>query len=70
MGKTEIFKRMVNRLYFEQDPRDPMAVCHVYYNFPDGPLDTNELAKQSIENFIRYYIGFNTSQPEIIINKN
>ncbi|ETR73923.1 MAG: hypothetical protein OMM_00585 [Candidatus Magnetoglobus multicellularis str. Araruama] len=69
MGKTEIFKRVVNRLFFEQDPRDPMAVVPVYYSFPDGPLDTNEFAKQYVENFIRYYIGFYTSQPEIIIKK-
>ncbi len=23
MGKTEIFRRVVNRLFFEQDPKDP-----------------------------------------------
>jgi len=55
--------------FFEQNPRNPMAVCPVYYSFPDGPLDTNEFAKQYIENFIRYYIGFFTSQPKIIINE-
>ncbi|MDM8521767.1 hypothetical protein QUF80_00185 [Desulfococcaceae bacterium HSG8] len=26
MGKTEIFKRVVNRLFFEQDHRDPAAL--------------------------------------------
>jgi len=26
MGKTEIFKRVINRLFFEQDPNDPHAV--------------------------------------------
>jgi hypothetical protein len=31
MGKTEIFKRVVNRLFFEQNPRDPDAVVPVYY---------------------------------------
>ena len=30
MGKTEIFKRVVNRLFFEQDHRDPDAVVPVY----------------------------------------
>ena len=54
MGKTEIFKRVVNRLFFEQDPKDPKAVVPVYYSFPDGPLDTNTFAKQYLENFIRY----------------
>ncbi|RKZ46775.1 MAG: hypothetical protein DRR08_33015 [Candidatus Parabeggiatoa sp. nov. 2] len=35
MGKTEIFKRVVNRLFFEQEHRDPEAVVPVYYSFPD-----------------------------------
>ncbi len=35
MGKTEIFKRVVNRLFFEQDHEDPTAVVPVYYSFPD-----------------------------------
>ncbi|ETR73922.1 MAG: hypothetical protein OMM_00584 [Candidatus Magnetoglobus multicellularis str. Araruama] len=69
MGKTEIFKRVVNRLFFEQDPKDPKAVVPVYYSFPDGPLDTNTFAKQYLENFIRYYIGFYTSQPNLIADK-
>jgi hypothetical protein len=39
MGKTEIFKRVVNRLFFERDQRDPDAVVPVYYSFKDKPLD-------------------------------
>jgi hypothetical protein len=35
MGKTEIFKRVVNRLFFEQDHEDPQAVVPVFYSFPD-----------------------------------
>jgi len=35
MGKTEIFKRVVNRLFFEQDYHDPNAVVPVYYKFPE-----------------------------------
>lgn len=31
MGKNEIFKRVVNRLFFEQDPKKPGAVVPVYY---------------------------------------
>ena len=31
MGKTEIFKRVVNRLFFEQNNQDPDAVVPVYY---------------------------------------
>ena len=30
MGKTEIFRRVVNQLFFEQDPHDPNAVVPVY----------------------------------------
>ena len=39
MGKTEIFKRVVNRLFFEQDHLDPKAVIPVDYSFKDEPLD-------------------------------
>ncbi len=39
MGKTEIFKRVVNRLFFKQDHQDPNAVVPVYYSFKDEPLD-------------------------------
>ena len=30
MGKTEIFKRVVNRLFFEQDYTNPNAVVPIY----------------------------------------
>ena len=66
MGKTEIFKRVVNRLFFEQDPKDPNAVVPVYYCFQDGPLERTEFAKIYLENFMRYYVGFYTAQPELI----
>jgi len=66
MGKTEIFKRVVNRLFFEQDPKDPNAIVPVYYCFQDGPLDRTEFAKVYLENFMRYYVGFYTAQPELI----
>ncbi len=69
MGKTEIFKRVVNRLFFEQDPRDPQAVVPVYYAFPDIPKDEDKFAKEYLENFMRWYVGFYTSQPELIINE-
>ncbi len=66
MGKTEIFKRIVNRLFFEQDPGDPKAVVPVYFSFPEGCLEPETFAKLYIENFMRYYVGFYTRQPEII----
>ncbi len=39
MGKTEIFKRVVNRLFFEQDHLDPKAVVPVY----SSPLDIRSI---------------------------
>jgi len=58
MGKTEIFKRVVNRLFFEQDHRDPDAVVPVYYSFKDKPLDRWEFAAEYVENFLRWYAAF------------
>lgn len=51
MGKTEIFKRVVNRLFFEQDPHDPHAVVPVYYSFPDMFQDETWFAKEYIRKF-------------------
>ena len=36
MGKTEIFKRAVNRLFYEQDHRDPQALVPVSYSIIKG----------------------------------
>ncbi|MCP4104716.1 MAG: hypothetical protein GY749_04135 [Desulfobacteraceae bacterium] len=66
MGKTEIFKRVVNRLFFEQDPKSPEAVIPVYYSFRDAYADESSFAQHYLENFMRYYVGFYTSQPDII----
>ncbi|MCP4695098.1 MAG: hypothetical protein GY859_44130 [Desulfobacterales bacterium] len=66
MGKTEIFKRVVNRLFFEQDPNDPKAVVPVYYSFPDTSMNERRFAKNYLENFMRYYVGFYTSRPELV----
>ena len=41
MGKTEIFKRVVNRLFFEQDPKSPDAVVPVYFSFPEQQMDAD-----------------------------
>ncbi len=69
MGKTEIFKRLVNRLFFEQNPRDPKAVVPVYYSFEDSVHDETRFAIGYLENFMRYYFGFYTSQPEFVIDE-
>ncbi|MBV7338144.1 hypothetical protein KFU94_59950 [Chloroflexi bacterium TSY] len=63
MGKTEIFRRVVNRLFFEQDPHDPKAVVPVYYLFPNEQPDRLSFAIDYLENFMRYYVGFYTQQP-------
>ncbi|MCE7983433.1 MAG: hypothetical protein DYG89_19855 [Caldilinea sp. CFX5] len=67
MGKTEIFERVVNRLFFEQDPTSPQAVVPVYYSFGDKKQDRWDFAKEYLENFIRHYLAFYARQPEIII---
>ncbi|QTA82434.1 p-loop domain-containing protein [Desulfonema limicola] len=66
MGKTEIFKRVVNRLFFEQDHKSPHAVVPVYFSFPENPISPENFAKLYIENFMRYYVGFYTQKPELI----
>jgi hypothetical protein len=66
MGKTEIFKRVVNRLFFEQDSTSPQAVVPVYYSFQDKQQDRWDFAKGYLENFIRHYLAFYARQPEII----
>ncbi|MBV7335628.1 restriction endonuclease [Chloroflexi bacterium TSY] len=64
MGKTEIFRRVVNRLFFEQDPQSPNAIVPVYYSFPDEQQDRLNFAIDYLENFMCYYVGFYTQQPE------
>jgi hypothetical protein len=69
MGKTEIFKRVVNRLFFEQDHLDPKAVIPVYYSFRDEPLDRWEFAIGYVENFLRWYAAFRLREPQILSTK-
>lgn len=57
---------MVNRLFFEQDPRDPKAVVPVYYLFRDNQEDRLAFAIEYLENFMRYYLAFHIQRPEII----
>ncbi|QTA82436.1 p-loop domain-containing protein [Desulfonema limicola] len=68
MGKTEIFKRVVNRLFFEQDPESPDAVVPVYFSFPDTVFNEKNFGKDYVENFLRFYVGFYTKQPQLIID--
>jgi len=69
MGKTEIFKRVVNRLFFEQDHEDPNAVVPVYYSFPDTFENRWDFAIKYVENFIRWYVAFRLREPQILSPK-
>ncbi|ETR71664.1 MAG: hypothetical protein OMM_02321 [Candidatus Magnetoglobus multicellularis str. Araruama] len=66
MGKTEIFKRVVNCLFCEQDHKSTHAVIPVYYKFPDNITDRWEFSVKYVENFIRWYAAFRLNHPEII----
>jgi len=66
MGKTEIFKRVVNRLFFEQDHNDPNAVIPIYYSFPDTFEDRWDFALKYVENFIRWYAAFRLRETDIL----
>ena len=68
MGKTEIFKRVVNRLFFEQDYKDPNAVVPVYYKFPENITDPWKFSIEYVENFIKWYTAFHMRNPNIVIN--
>jgi len=67
MGKTEIFKRVVNRLFFEQDHTDPKAVIPVYFSFPEEKIDLWEFSIRYVENFIRWYAAFRLRNPNLIL---
>jgi len=69
MGKTEIFKRVVNRLFFEQDHRDPQAVVPIYFSFPDFFKDKWDFAEKYVENFIRWYAAFRLHDPRILLEQ-
>lgn len=66
MGKTEIFKRVVNRLFFEQDHADPDAVVPVYYLFQDRPIDLREFALEYAANFLRWLAAFRTRNLDVL----
>ncbi len=73
MGKSEIFKRVVNRLFFEQDHKDPKAAVPVFFVFPDEVLSREEFALEYTENFVRWYAAFRLNDPGIItksLNRN
>jgi len=69
MGKTEIFKRVVNRLFFEQDHRDPEAVVPIYYSFQDQVTGRWDFSIKYVENFIRWYAAFRLREPRLLLEE-
>ncbi|MGE0087590.1 MAG: hypothetical protein AB7S75_24535 [Desulfococcaceae bacterium] len=71
MGKTEIFKRVVNRLFFEQenyaDPHN--SVVPVYFCFEERDTDRWQFAQNYTENFVRWYAAFRLRNPELLSEK-
>ncbi len=67
MGKTEIFKRVVNRLFFEQEnPGDShTSAVPVYYSFRDNVANSVEFAVEYIENFLRWVAAFRLRDPNL-----
>jgi hypothetical protein len=68
MGKTEIFKRVVNRLFFEQEQYADLSasVVPVYYSFSDAVGDRWDFAHKYVENFIRWYTAFRLQNPDVL----
>lgn len=66
MGKTEIFKRVFNRLFFEQDHTDPTAVVPIFYTFSDKGTDDLSFALNYVENFLRWYVAFRLRDPDVL----
>ena len=66
MGKTEIFKRVVNRLFFEQDHQDPNAAIPVFFQFSDEITTRDSFALEYVENFIRWYAAFKLRNVDIL----
>ena len=66
MGKTEIFLRVVNRLFQEQDHQDPKAAVPVYFSFPDEIVSRQDFAYKYTENFVRWYAAFRLQDPMLL----
>jgi hypothetical protein len=71
MGKTEIFKRVVNRLFFEQEHHADIdrSVVPVYYSFKDTVSDRWEFCIEYVDNFIRWYLAFRLRDLKMLSRK-
>ena len=68
MGKTEIFKRVVNRLFFEQEHYAALrrSVVPVYFSFEDKPTDEWRFSEKYLENYLRWHVAFRLRNTKIL----
>ena len=68
MGKTEIFKRVVNRLFFDQEHRadSSASVVPIYFKFEDTVQDRWDFAEKYVINFLRWFAAFRLGAPELV----
>ncbi len=71
MGKTEIFKRVVNRLFFDQAHPDDLhqSVVPVYFSFGDANIDRWRFSLKYTENFLRWYTAFRLQDINVLDTK-
>lgn len=60
IGKTEMLKRIYNRLFWEQN-----RVAPIYYRFKCG-YNIEDIANDYIRDFVKQYIAFLTKKPELV----
>jgi len=65
MGKTEMFKRVVNDLFFNQDHKEKVVIP-VFYQFPDAFFSKKDFAIKYVENFLRWFAAFKLKRPSLI----
>ncbi|KPA16483.1 ATPase domain protein, prokaryote domain protein [Candidatus Magnetomorum sp. HK-1] len=66
MGKTEIFKRVINRLFSSQNHESDKIVVPIYFQFPDIISSRKQFALEYIENLLRWYVAFKCNQTDLL----
>ncbi|MDI6793457.1 MAG: ATP-binding protein, partial [bacterium] len=57
LGKTELFKRVHSKLFFEQD-----KVVPIFFSYEGAILNSKEFTERYFLNFIRQYLAFTTGK--------
>ncbi|MFQ6119589.1 MAG: hypothetical protein ACE5KE_06860, partial [Methanosarcinales archaeon] len=60
-GKTEIFHRLYNKAFWEQD-----KVVPIYYTFEEANFETRNFSNQYFKNFVMQYIAFKEKNPRYL----